>query len=78
MMRDVVTSGTDKALNKVKGKPLYGKTGSAEFDNASPETHSWFVGWQGDVAFAVLVQKGGAGAESTVPIVSRFLTKLNG
>ncbi|MEU8821846.1 penicillin-binding transpeptidase domain-containing protein [Actinoplanes sp. NPDC048796] len=78
MMREVVTSGTGKALKNVKGKPVYGKTGSAEFDNSSPETHAWFVGWQGDVAFAVLVQRGGAGAESALPIVRRFLDTLNG
>ncbi|MFF5075638.1 penicillin-binding transpeptidase domain-containing protein [Actinoplanes sp. NPDC000266] len=77
MMREVVTSGTGKALKNVKGKPVYGKTGSAEFDNASPQTHAWFVGWQGDIAFAVLVQKGGAGAETAVPIVQRFLNELN-
>ena len=77
MMREVVTSGTGTALKKVDGKPVYGKTGSAEFDNASTETHAWFVGWQGDVAFAVLVQKGGAGAETAVPIVRRFLNELN-
>ncbi|SNY69770.1 penicillin-binding transpeptidase domain-containing protein [Paractinoplanes atraurantiacus] len=77
MMREVVTSGTGKALKNVKGKPVYGKTGSAEFDNASPQTHAWFVGWQGDIAFAVLVQNGGAGAETAVPIVHRFLSELS-
>ncbi|MCO8275516.1 penicillin-binding transpeptidase domain-containing protein [Actinoplanes sp. TRM 88003] len=78
LMREVVTSGTGRALNNVKGGPVFGKTGSAEFDDASTETHAWFVGWQGDVAFAVLVQKGGAGAETAVPVVRRFLTGLNG
>jgi hypothetical protein len=35
------------------------------------------VGWQGDIAFAVLVQKGGAGAAAAVPIVDKFLTTMN-
>jgi hypothetical protein len=35
------------------------------------------VGWQGDIAFAVMVEKGGAGAEAAVPIADRFLTALN-
>ena len=60
------------------GKPVFGKTGTAEFENGNEQTHAWFVGWQDDIAFAVMVQKGGAGAEAAVPIVSRFLTALNG
>ena len=76
MMREVVTTGTGKGLRTVKGGPVYGKTGSAEFDDSSTQTHAWFIGWQGDIAFAVLVQKGGAGAETAVPIVRRFLTAL--
>jgi cell division protein FtsI/penicillin-binding protein 2 len=77
MMREVVTSGTGVALKNVPGKPVYGKTGTAEFDDKSEDTHSWFIGYQGDVAFAVMVQKGGAGSEAAVPIVNRFLTALN-
>ncbi|KUL40654.1 penicillin-binding transpeptidase domain-containing protein [Actinoplanes awajinensis] len=76
MMREVVTSGTGTALKSVPGKPVYGKTGTAEFADDSEETHSWFIGYQGDVAFAVMVQKGGAGSEAAVPIVKRFLTTL--
>jgi len=77
MMREVITSGTGTALKDVPGAPVYGKTGTAEFESGSPETHAWFIGWQGDVAFAVMVQKGGAGADTAVPIVERFLTALN-
>jgi cell division protein FtsI/penicillin-binding protein 2 len=77
MMREVVTSGTGVALRDVPGRPVYGKTGTAEFDTASKDTHAWFVGWQGDIAFAVMVQKGGAGADTAVPIVDTFLQALN-
>lgn len=77
MMREVVTKGTGDDLATVPGKPVYGKTGSAEFKTGSEETHSWFVGWQDDIAFAVMVQQGGAGSEAAVPIVKRFLTTLN-
>jgi cell division protein FtsI/penicillin-binding protein 2 len=77
MMREVVTDGTGTALRSVPGAPVYGKTGTAEFDSASKDTHAWFVGFQGDVAFAVMVQKGGAGADAAIPIVSKFLTALN-
>ena len=77
MMREVVTNGTGTGLRRTPGKPVFGKTGTAEFENGNEQTHAWFVGWQGDIAFAVMVQKGGAGAEAAVPIVSRFLAALN-
>lgn len=77
MMREVVTSGTGTKLKTVPGKPVYGKTGTAEFSDTSKDTHSWFIGYQGDIAFAALVQNGGAGSEAAVPIVKRFLTTLN-
>lgn len=78
MMREVVTKGTATALADVPGKPVSGKTGTAEFKDGAAETHAWFVGWQGDIAFAVMVEKGGAGAEAAVPIAERFLTGLRG
>jgi len=78
MMREVVTKGTGTDLRRTPGGPVFGKTGTAEFENGSKETHAWFVGWQGDIAFAVMVQKGGAGADTAVPIVSRFLAAVNG
>ncbi|GAA0539749.1 penicillin-binding transpeptidase domain-containing protein [Paractinoplanes ferrugineus] len=77
MMREVVTDGTGTALKGVKGGPVFGKTGTAEFDESSKDTHSWFIGYQGDVAFAVMVQKGGAGSEAAVPIVANFLNTLS-
>ncbi|SIR66924.1 penicillin-binding transpeptidase domain-containing protein [Micromonospora avicenniae] len=76
MMREVVTSGTGSTLKDVPGQPVYGKTGTAEYDNNPAHTHAWFVGWQGDVAFAVFVEKGGASTASAVPIAERFLRAL--
>jgi len=77
MMREVVTAGTGVALKDVKGKPVYGKTGTAEFDDQTKDTHSWFIGYQGDVAFAAMIQKGGAGSEAAVPVIKAFLNQLN-
>jgi cell division protein FtsI/penicillin-binding protein 2 len=77
MMREVVTGGTGVALKDAKGKPVFGKTGTAEFDDKSKETHSWFIGYQGDVAFAAMIQKGGAGSEAAVPVIETFLNALN-
>ncbi|MFC4146980.1 penicillin-binding transpeptidase domain-containing protein [Micromonospora mangrovi] len=76
MMREVVTAGTGSALKDVPGQPVYGKTGTAEYDNNPAHTHAWFVGWQGDVVFAVFVEQGGSSAVSAVPIAERFLRAL--
>lgn len=76
MMRQVVTAGTATALRDVPGQPVYGKTGTAEYDDNPAHTHAWFVGWQGDVAFAVFVERGGSSTASAVPIAERFLRGL--
>ncbi len=78
-MRGVVTDGTGTALKGVPGGDVFGKTGTAEFGTASPPaTHAWFTGFQGDVAFAVLVEDGGFGGSVAAPIAARFLTTLAG
>jgi cell division protein FtsI/penicillin-binding protein 2 len=76
MMREVVTSGTATALGDVPGAPVQVKTGTAEFDNNPANTHAWTIGWQGDIAFAVFVEKGGSSATTAVPIVEAFLRGL--
>ncbi|WP_331461007.1 penicillin-binding transpeptidase domain-containing protein [Micromonospora tarapacensis] len=78
MMRAVVVSGTGTALKDTPGGPVYGKTGTAEYDNNPENTHAWFVGWQGDLALAVFVEKGGSGSGTAVPIAERFLRALAG
>lgn len=78
LMRLVVTDGTaTKALSSVRGGPVFGKTGTAEYGSKTPpETRAWFVGWQGDVAFAVLVEEGRSGATVAAPIARAFLENL--
>lgn len=77
MMRRTVTHGTAYELSDVPGEPVYGKTGTAEYGNdVPPRTHSWFSGYQGDIAFAVLVEDGGFGAEAAVPLAHDFLMEL--
>ena len=76
MMRTVVERGSGTALAGVPGES-HGKTGSAQFDAALPdETHAWFVGFRGDVAFAVLVEQGGSGGGVAAPVAARFLEAL--
>lgn len=78
LMRRAVTKGTAGALQDVPGKPVHGKTGTAEYGGETPpRTHSWFAGYQGDVAVAVLVEDGGFGAEAAVPVAKKFFTALN-
>jgi len=76
MMREVVTRGTATALRDAPGGEVYGKTGTAEYDDNPAHTHAWFVGWQGDIAFAVFVEQGGSSAATAVPAADRFLTAL--
>ncbi|MGZ1489562.1 penicillin-binding transpeptidase domain-containing protein [Brevibacterium sediminis] len=78
MMRAVVTEGTATDLKDVPGDPVHGKTGTAEYGNDSPpRTYSWFAGFQGDLAVAVLVEDGGFGAEAAVPVAHEFFDNVN-
>jgi cell division protein FtsI/penicillin-binding protein 2 len=79
LMRRVVTNGTGGAVAGLPGGDVYGKTGTAEFGTESPpKSHAWFTGYQGDVAFAVLVEGGGFGGAVAAPLVAQFLTRLAG
>jgi cell division protein FtsI/penicillin-binding protein 2 len=77
LMRLVVTDGTGTALKSVVGGPVSGKTGTAEYgSNNPPATRAWFVGWQGNVAFAVLVEEGQSGGAVAAPLAKAFLENL--
>jgi Penicillin binding protein transpeptidase domain/NTF2-like N-terminal transpeptidase domain len=75
MMRAVVTTGTAAGVGFPPG--VYGKTGTAQYGGGSdPPSHGWFIGYRGDLAFAVLVEGGGTGADSAGPIANAFLRNL--
>ena len=38
-----------------------------------PQTHAWFIGYRGDLAFAVLVVGGGIGGKVAAPVAAKFL-----
>jgi cell division protein FtsI/penicillin-binding protein 2 len=76
LMTEVVVSGTGRAA-AVRGQQIAGKTGTAEFGTGNPpKTHAWFIGFRGNLAFAVLVEDGGVGGEVAAPIAARFVTAL--
>ena len=72
MMRAVVTDGTAKLLGR-RGE-VFGKTGTAEYTDDG-RAHGWFVGYRGDLAFAVLIVDGGTSAPA-VQVADRFLAAL--
>ena len=73
----VVDRGTGQVLRGTPGGQVHGKTGTAEFGTKDPpQTHAWFVGYQGDVAFAVLVEEGRSGGTVAAPVAKDFLTRL--
>jgi beta-lactamase class D len=72
MMRDVVTSGTATALRPLPD--VRGKTGTAQFGDGT-QSHGWFVGYQGDLAFSVLLVGGGS-SKPAVDAAYRFLKAL--
>ncbi|GAA3982569.1 penicillin-binding transpeptidase domain-containing protein [Thermobifida alba] len=78
MMRAVVTDGTAEDVG-FTGE-VHGKTGTAEYgeyvEDEEMSAHGWFVGFEGDVAFAVIVEDGGSGAGAAAPLAQRFLAGL--
>ncbi|MGW5261069.1 penicillin-binding transpeptidase domain-containing protein [Microbispora sp. NPDC004025] len=78
LMPAVVSEGTASGVSFPAGTA--GKTGTAEYgsaeDGGNPPTHSWFIGYKGDLAFAVVVEGGGTGAQVAAPAAARFLNAL--
>ncbi|MEA5366377.1 penicillin-binding transpeptidase domain-containing protein [Amycolatopsis sp., V23-08] len=72
MMREVVTSGTATGLRDIPD--VAGKTGTAQFGDGS-HSHGWFVGYRGDLAFAVLLTGAGS-SKPAVQAAHRFLAGI--
>jgi hypothetical protein len=69
MMRAVVTGGTASRAGLPGG--VAGKTGTAEIGDG--HSHAWFVGYRGDLAFAVFVKSGESGPKVAAPLAAKFL-----
>ncbi len=75
-MRSVVTSGTARRAMKGLDVAVAGKTGTAQVEHGAP--HSWFAGFaplEGErrVAFAVVVEHGGYGAQFAAPVARQVI-----
>ena len=71
-MREVVETGTGSRLMGTEGYEAAGKTGSAEYSKDKTKSHAWFAGFapydDPEVAITVIVEGGGSGGETAVPI----------
>ncbi|MBE1534029.1 penicillin-binding transpeptidase domain-containing protein [Actinomadura algeriensis] len=75
LMPAVVSEGTASGVDFPAGTA--GKTGTAEYGSGeNPPAHAWFIGYHEDVAFAVVVEGGGEGAQAAAPIAAKFLKGL--
>lgn len=76
MMRHSVTDGSGRGAN-IDGLSVAGKTGTAQ--NPHGDDHSWFIGFAPStepvIAFAVIVEHGGYGSKSAVPVAAALLKK---
>ena len=72
MMGEVVTGGTARELAGYGA--VRGKTGTAQFGDGT-RSHGWFMGYRGDLAFAVLVVNGGS-SKVAVAATGTFLGAL--
>ncbi|MEV7009281.1 penicillin-binding transpeptidase domain-containing protein [Streptosporangium sp. NPDC051022] len=75
LMSAVVTKGTAKDAGLPAG--TRGKTGTAEYGPQDDlKTHAWFMGFRGDLAFAVIVEEGSGGGAVAAPVAAHFLRAL--
>lgn len=71
LMQSVVQGGTAESL---KGTADGAKTGTAEFsEGGAVLTNGWMIAFKGDIAVAVIVEKGESGGKAAGPIVKAFL-----
>lgn len=72
LMRGVILKGTGSRLQGTVGYEAAGKTGSAEYSKDKTKSHAWFAGFapydDPQVAITVIVEGGGSGGETAVPI----------
>jgi cell division protein FtsI/penicillin-binding protein 2 len=77
LMRDAVASGAARGAN-VGGQPVYGQVGTTLLSSGKHQKWAtWFVGYRGDIAFAVL-EFSGSSRTSAAPLAASFLRSAPG
>jgi penicillin-binding protein A len=79
MMKNVVKEGTGTAA-ALEGVELAGKTGTAEINIEQKINDPWFIGFTGDFAIAVVLERvqGGTGGVDAAPVAKQVLEALGG
>jgi cell division protein FtsI/penicillin-binding protein 2 len=76
MMAQVVATGTASGTGLPPG--TYAKTGTAQYGSGQPlRQDAWLVGFNGNVAFAMVTVDGGEGGPTDGPVVAKFLDMVN-
>lgn len=74
-MRQTITSGSARSLQSI-GVDMAGKTGTAQWSTKN-NNHAWFTGFapykNPDLSITVLIEEGGEGSSTAVPIVRDYL-----
>jgi cell division protein FtsI/penicillin-binding protein 2 len=77
LMRDAVVSGAARGAN-VSGHPVYGQVGTTLLASGKHQKWAtWFVGYRGDIAFAVL-EFSGSPRTSAAPLAASFMRSAPG
>ncbi|MGQ0467310.1 MAG: penicillin-binding transpeptidase domain-containing protein [Sporichthyaceae bacterium] len=77
LMFETVLKGTASILNV--GPRVGAKTGTAEYGSETePGKHAWMVGFVGDIAFAVIVERGDTGSKTAGPLARTFVERIGG
>ena len=76
LIRATVQRGTATSLYYGTSYKAGGKTGSAEFQNGSTDSHAWFVGYAEQdgkkLVVSIVVEAAGTGGRYAVPIAKKI------
>ncbi len=81
-MRGVIESGTAASAFSGFSIEVYGKTGTAEYDNDGGYVHSWFVGFtdtgEDDIVIAVIIEEATEGETTAAQVAADILRTYYG